>query len=588
MSRFSPDTIDRVKQAADIVEVISAHTELRRQGVRFVGLCPFHDERTPSFSVHAQERFYYCFGCEAKGDVLTFVQEKEGLDFPEAVEAVADRYGVEVKREAEDPQAEERRQRLKRLQELLERTASFYSNFLWSGGGEAAKARSYLEERRVAEGTLRDFAIGLAPSAWDRVLLKGQEAGFSVEEMLAAGLAQRGRGGGAYDRFRARLMFPVRDARGRVVGFGARALRSGQQPKYLNSAESDLFHKSRNLFGIDRANSAIRKQDEALVVEGYMDVLALHQAGFTQAVAVMGTAITPEQLATLSGMAARVTLALDADESGEAAMLRAQKAARERKMAIRVVRMPEGHDPADLLARERPERFQELLDGAVSLPEFQVLSTLVAADLSSGQGRDAALRAIAPVLDEMPESIERDELIRVVADRLNVGPELVGQMIRSAGQSAAALRPGEPEPRPAPAPLLTPQERRERALLAMCIASPETGRDYLEKLSDQHLSSALTIRARDWLRAHADSPISGLSPDDRELSALITQLVMEAGRQPAPRHSMELNFLLLDQQRVERGIAEASARGDDTARIELVKRRAELVENLRSIEMADG
>src|ERR671923_1249752 len=295
MARFSSESVDRVRQAADIVEIVNPHTDLRRQGDRWVGLCPFHEERTPSFSVNAHDKLYYCFGCERGGDVFRFVQEKEGMEFPEAVELLAERYGVELQREREDPRAEAARQRRARLGELLERTAGFYASYLW-GSGEAAKAREYLKERRLGEEVLRAFGVGFAPSAWDQVLTRGQRAGYSVDELRAAGLVQRGRQGGVYDRFRARIAFPVSDSRGRVLGFGARALRKDQRPKYLNSPEGELYRKSHTLYGIDRARAAIAKAGRAIVVEGYTDVLALHQAGITEAGAGVGGAHPPGQI----------------------------------------------------------------------------------------------------------------------------------------------------------------------------------------------------------------------------------------------------------------------------------------------------
>ena len=264
MALISTESLDRLKQTADIVEVISAHTDLRRQGARWVGLCPFHEERTPSFSVDAQEKLYHCFGCGVGGDVIKFVEEKEGLGFSEAVELLADRYGVELEREQEDPRAEARRQHRRRLEQLLDRTAAFYSSYLWESK-EAGKARDYLAGRGLEEQVLRDFGVGFAPSAWDKVLLAGQRAGFSVAELHGVGLVQKGRGGGEYDRFRSRIMFPIRDRRGRTLGFGGRAMRSDQGAKYVNTAETDFFHKSDLLYGVDRAKAAIAKAARAVV-----------------------------------------------------------------------------------------------------------------------------------------------------------------------------------------------------------------------------------------------------------------------------------------------------------------------------------
>ncbi|MBK5110396.1 MAG: DNA primase, partial [Thermoleophilia bacterium] len=232
-----------------MVEIVSARTDLRRQGVRYTGLCPFHEERTPSFSVHSTDKLYHCFGCGVGGDLFDFVAATENIDFPAAVELLADRYGVEITREEEDPKAEERRRARTRLTELLERAASFYSA-TYQDSPEAAKAREYLEGRGLEAEILKEFGVGYAPGAWDTLIVRGQQAGFSMAELARTGLAQKGQKGGMYDRFRKRLTFPIRDPRGRVVGFGARATSPDQKPKYLNSAEGELFHKSEILYGI--------------------------------------------------------------------------------------------------------------------------------------------------------------------------------------------------------------------------------------------------------------------------------------------------------------------------------------------------
>ncbi|HVD39329.1 MAG TPA: DNA primase, partial [Solirubrobacterales bacterium] len=383
MALISNESVERVKQAADIVEVISAHTDLRRQGARYVGLCPFHDERTPSFSVEPTEKLYHCFGCGVGGDVIKFVEEKDGLNFAEAVELLADRYGVELEREQEDPRAEAKRQRRRRLEQLLDRAAAFYSSYLWESE-EAGKARDYLARRGLGEEVLRGFGVGYAPSAWDKLLVRGQRAGFSVEELRGVGLVQRGRSGGDYDRFRERIMFPIRDRRGRVLGFGGRAMREDQGAKYVNTAETEFFHKSQILYGVDQGKAAIAKAGRAVVVEGYTDVLALHQAGIEEAVGVMGTAITDEQVAALSGMVDEVVLALDADAAGQEAMLRAQRVAAGRRMRLRVAAMPAGEDPAEMMAAsEGAERFGALLQEAEELTAFQVGLVLSRTDVAS-------------------------------------------------------------------------------------------------------------------------------------------------------------------------------------------------------------
>ncbi|HET9676481.1 MAG TPA: DNA primase [Solirubrobacterales bacterium] len=594
MALISSESLERVKQAADIVEVISAHTDLRRQGARYVGLCPFHDERTPSFSVEPQEKLYHCFGCGVGGDVIKFVEEKDGLGFAEAVEVLADRYGVELEREQEDPRAEARRQRRRRLEQLLDRSAAYYANYLWESE-EAAKARDYLAGRGLREEVLRAFGVGYAPSAWDKILVRGQQAGFGVEELRGVGLAQRGRSGGDYDRFRERIMFPIRDRRGRVLGFGGRAMRSDQGAKYVNTAETDFFHKSQILYGVDQAKAAIAKAGRAVVVEGYTDVLALHQAGIEEAVGVMGTAITGEQVAALSGMVEEVVLALDADSAGQEAMLRAQRVAAGRRMRLRVAAMPAGEDPAEMMAGDGgAERFRALLDDAEELTAFQVRLVLERTDVASPVERDRALDEVAPVLAGMGETASREELVRKVAERLDLEPAMVMGRVVAATPATGGREEAPPEPgsasqqqRPPRPAELTSRERRERALLAMCITIPAEGREYLARLTEAHLSP-LGLRAAAWLREHPDDPASNLPQDDGELAALIAELVIMSREEPASHEAMELNFLLLDQRRIEGEIAAAGERGDYERRAALSRERAALVERIAHKERPAG
>jgi DNA primase len=594
MALISPDSVERVKQAADIVEVVSAHTDLRRQGARYVGLCPFHEERTPSFSVEPQEKLYHCFGCGVGGDVIKFIEEKEGLGFAEAVEVLADRYGVELEREQEDPRAEARRQHRRRLEQLLERAAAFYANFLWESS-EAEKAREYLAGRGLGEEVLRAFGVGYAPSAWDKILVRGQQAGFSVEELRGVGLVQRGRSGGEYDRFRERIMFPIRDRRGRVLGFGGRAMRSDQGAKYVNTAETDFFHKSQMLYGVDRAKGAIAKAGRAIVVEGYTDVLALHQAGIEEAVGVMGTAITDDQVAALSGMVEEVVLALDADSAGQEAMLRAQRVAAGRRMRLRVAAMPAGEDPAEMMTADGgPERFRALLEQAEELTSFQVGLVLARTDVGSPVERDRALVEVAPVLAGMGESASRDDLVRRVAERLDLDPAMVmGRVVAatpaSGGREQASTEagPGADAPRPRRTAELTSRERRERVLLAMCIAMPGEGKEYLARLTDAHLS-VTGLRAAAWLREHPEDPASNLPHDDGELAGLIAELVIISREEPASHEAMELNFLLLEQRRLEGEIAAAGERGDYERRAALSRERAALVNRIAHAERPAG
>jgi DNA primase len=573
VARYTKESIERVKDAVDMVQLVGVRSDLRRVGTRWVGLCPFHDERTPSFSVNAEHKLYHCFGCGESGDAIGFVGATEALDFPAAVELLADRYGVELKREEEDPQAEARRQRRARLGQLVERTAAYYARYLWDSS-EAARARKYLVGRGLSEEVLRDFRIGYAPSKWDTVTVGAQKDGFRQEELAAAGLAQRGRQGGLYDRFRGRIMFPLADARGRVLGFGARSLSDDQPPKYINTAENELYHKGRQLFGIDRARAAAAKKGRIVAVEGYTDVLALHQGGITESVAIMGTALTQEQLAELSravGADGGVYLALDADRAGQEAMLRAGRGARERGVELRVIGMPEGTDPAELVDRDGAEAFEALLGRAVTVQEFEVRRRLAAVDLGDPVARDRALGDVVPILQSVDaNSVLRDHLMRLVADKLEVPPENLHVQVATAGRTTAtapraferADGDGEPAPRRVAMPSVEATARVEREFLAMCLSDGSQGREYLGRLEDDHFSSQALRRVRDHLVAHFEDPLAELPEDDPALAALVTDVTMRGEEEHVSGDALRLTFLQLELQRVMRQLRHAERDGN--------------------------
>lgn len=583
MSKFTDDTKEQVRAAADMVEIVSAETDLKRAGGgRYMGLCPFHEERSPSFSVNATDKLYHCFGCGVGGDLFEFVMSTQNVDFPTALESLAERYGVELKREEEDPRAAQRRKERERLTELMDRAGAFYANFFQTAD-EARKARDYLAGRGLSAEVLAEFGVGYAPSAWDTLFVRSQRAGFTVDELERAGLAQKGRNGGYYDRFRERITFPIRDARQRAVGFGARAMRDEQGAKYINSAENELFHKSQILYGIDRARNAMAKADRAILVEGYTDVIALHQVGLTEAVGIMGTSLTEQQVAQLSAIVNTVVLALDADAAGQKAMLRAQEVAAGRRIDIRVAAMPQGIDPAEMVIEEGgAERFRSLVDGAVGLAEFQTDLILAGVDNSSPRDRDRGLSEAAPVLASVPPGAIRQELVRRVSERLQIESSVVVARIDS-GQTEIEKKPVEtqaeiPPQRPA---VLSRRERTERWLLAMCVAKPEEGREWLERLDTRHLSSPLMERTVEWLKGHLDDPASGLDPEDRELQKMVAALVARADPDLVGTGSIRRNYLELELAALEDDIAAAAREGDAGKRAELSRRRSEMVEQIR-------
>jgi DNA primase len=586
MARYTDDSRDRVRDAVDMVDLVGTRVDLRRAGAnRFEGLCPFHDERTPSFGINPAEKLFYCFGCGTGGDVFRFVELTEGVDFKGALEQLADRYGVQLEVVEEDPAAAERRRERERLLELLERTAAFYVRHLWDSS-EAQGAREYLNGRGLEETALREFRVGYAPSAWDTVLLASRRTGFSDRELVAAGLAQRAKGEGrTYDRFRRRIMFPLCDARGRVLGFGARALGADQKPKYLNSSDNAIFHKGRHLFGADIARASAAKAGTVLVAEGYTDVIALHQAGLRQTVGLMGTALTDEQVGELARLAPTVLLALDADSAGQDAMLRAAGVAARRRLTLRVVALPPGSDPADLVQAEGAAAVRERVEASVAFVRFRVERELDRADLASAEGKDAAIAALRPVMAAVPPSAMREELVALIADRTALSAALVGSWLEPRGGAngtakAGSASPGEgggsAPPLASPAAVLDGAARAERSFLAQAIALPSAGREALAAIDvDGTFTTELTRRAATHLREHLDTPSVDLPAADDDLAALIAELAVTAASMRASRAALEAETLMLELMRVERDIGAARTAGaGDLA--PLVTRRQQL------------
>ncbi len=586
MALYTKDSKDRVRDAVDFLELVAARTELRRAGpARYEGLCPFHEERTPSFGIDPAQKVYYCFGCQASGDVFTFVQETEGVDFKGALELLAERSGVELQREEEDPGEAERRKRRERLLELLSRTTSYYERYLWESK-EAAKARDYLKERGLGEEILREFRVGYAPSAWDRVLLASRRGGFSVQELYDTGLAQRSKQNGQpYDRFRSRIMFPLANVRGQVLGFGARAMSEEQRPKYLNTSDNELYHKGLHLYGADVARAQAAKAGQVILCEGYTDTIALHQAGMRAAVGLMGTALTGEQVGELARMAQTVLLALDADTAGQEAMLRASGLAARRKLELRVVPLPEGTDPAELIQREGPEAMRGAVEASVPFVRFRVERVLAGGDDRTPEGRDRIIEQLRPVFATLAPSAMRMELTRMVSSRLAL-PESVAEQLLARGVGSGVSEVGAPvgEGRggvsgdraangaraKARAGGLSRREDTERAFLALCIASPEEGAKALGELDlEEHFSSELLRRAAGHLRAAglrepmADGPGEGAGlDDDPQLKGLLAELVVEAGREQARPAMLEVQRLQLELARLDRHIQQARGRED--------------------------
>jgi DNA primase len=460
MARIKEESVRAVVDAADMIEVVSGRTQLRKTGARYVGRCPFHEERTPSFSVNAQDKLFYCFGCGKGGDVITFVRETEQLEFAEAIEWLAERFRVTLEYEETSPQFEESRKRRDRLYAVLDQAAKFYERHLWESEA-GAPVREYLERRGLAAVVCREFRLGLSPGTG--LAQKAQQKGFTREELRRAGLTNA-RGN---DYFPQRLMFPLADARGRTVGFQARKLREDDplRGKYVNSPEGELFRKSAVLYGLNLARAAIAKQERAVVVEGNTDVIALRQAGVEPVVAAMGTALTEQQLKELQRLARRLYLCFDADAAGEAATLRGMELAAERGFDIRVVTLPPGTDPAD-----EPESFQDRLADAESYVFYRVRL-----EVERAEDKQSAFERARETLNRFEDSPERQDAWRYANDKLGMTVQL------RAGTSATKSAPLSRR-------VLEAGDRLERDVLAACFAFPEL-LSALEKLSPEHFDN---------------------------------------------------------------------------------------------------
>ena len=483
-----------------MLEVVGQYTQLKKAGANFMGRCPFHEEKTPSFSVDPAEKLYYCFGCGEGGDLLSFVEKKENLDFAQAVEALADRFGVQLEYEESSVRADADRKRRERLLKLLELTCTYYERVLWEARAAQA-ARAYLAARGLAEPVCREYRLGFSLPGWANLRDAAAKKGYNERELTDAGLVVPGKKGGVYDRFRGRLMFPLADERGRVRGFGARTL-GDDKPKYLNSPETLLYHKSEALFGLDKAKSSAARLDRLFVVEGYTDVVALVQAGVTNVVASMGTAFTEEQLKRLTRHTRNLFLCFDADAAGLGAMNRALELARRLGATMRVVRVPDGLDPADfVLGGHDGEAFRALAAQAQTLLQFQTHTVLASHDLQTVDGRMRAFAVLRGILAQAASPLERDEEVRYVADRLQLSQDnvrfLLSDEAASAGARRAALLSGAAGggARQRPAARRTPEERvlmgtheLEVSFLAACLALPDPGREYLLAIDEGFFS----------------------------------------------------------------------------------------------------
>lgn len=418
-SYYIPDEkVREIREACSIVAVISDYLTLTKSGTNYKGLCPFHNEKTPSFFVNETKKFFHCFGCGASGDVFTFIIKRENVSFIEAVKIVARRCGISLPDAPLTPHQKKKLSEREELFHITAQAAAFYHHIL-ANDDCAADARRYLEQRGLSPDTIKTFYLGYAPDRWDSLTVFFRTRGIPLEAVQRTGLIIRKGNDRYYDRFRGRIIFPVFNVARQIIGFGGRTIGQGE-PKYLNSPESPIYAKRESLYGLPNAVASIQQYDRAIVVEGYFDLLSLHQAGITNAVAALGTALTEQQIRTLRRYSRNIVTVFDSDSAGQKAMARSLEPLIKHDVSPCLVVLPQGEDPDSFILKYGKTAFQEKVDSALPLFDFVMEKTIAQYDLSTPRGKVFACDAIKPFLEIIPDPIERDLYLQKAALRIGV------------------------------------------------------------------------------------------------------------------------------------------------------------------------
>ncbi len=445
--------VDEVKQKTDIVNVVSQYVPLKKAGRNLVGLCPFHSEKHPSFFVYPEQQSWHCFGCNTGGDVFSFIMKKESMDFGEALRFLAARAGVTIPSRLEREEGKEEKERLYKVNEAA---AQYFHNLLLNSA-DGKKARSYIASRGFSAKTMADFQLGFSPNSWDSLKQYLSERGYTESELLTAGLVAEAENGRTYDRFRNKLMFPILDIKGRVIGFGARVL-DDSLPKYINSPQTPAFDKSSSLYALNRAAASIRKQDMAVIVEGYIDAITAHQNGFNNVVASMGTSVTEQQVSALRRLTRNIVLALDADVAGEEAMLRGVSYENILEAEVRVITLPEGKDPDDVI-KENAETWRKLLAEAAPIMDYTFNIATAKLDLNTARDKSLAVKELLPLIAEMKDSVRQAHYLQKLAHLTNVSARIIEAEL-------GRIKPPKPEKRRAQVPIQKTVVDKPRSLVA--------------------------------------------------------------------------------------------------------------------------
>ena len=527
MPRIPETIIDQVRLSIDIVDVAGDHVALTRRGKNFVGLCPFHDDSTPSLNVSQEKQIYKCFACGAGGNSFTFLRDIENISFIEAVRQLADRAGIALPdAKPADPDQQEIFDQLYRANEL----AVKYFHHLLTQDEKAANAMAYLKNRGINRDVIDAFSLGYAPDQWDGFLQVATRRGFSPQILERAGLVlQRQTGGGFYDRFRNRITFPIHAATGRPVAFGARALDPDEQAKYINSPETPVYNKSATLYGLWRDRDAIRDAGTALVVEGYMDLIALSQYGIENAVASSGTALTTDHARLLRRYAPKTILIFDGDTAGATAAMRGIGSLFEVGLEVRVVTLPKDHDPDSYVRAHGPDGFLRLTENAAPAIDFLIEQFAQRDDLSTIDGKTRTAHALAELVGRVTDNALKQFLTKDIAEKIGIDEEI---LISIAQTQRRTTRPqnGQPEPES-----YDTRPRSERELLTFLMQHPETADSVFNQISPDNFTNstyrqiaALIARNRQQKQSIEAAHLINQCNDDR-LSRILTDLSLEIG-----------------------------------------------------------
>lgn len=562
MLAMATDTVQQIKDRLSIVDVVSQYVKLERAGGSLRARCPFHAERTPSFHVSPERGTYHCFGCSVGGDIFSFIEAIEGLDFKGALKVLAEKAGVELTYEKP-----EQRDSRDRLFELLETATIFYTSRLND------EAKKYLTERGLTDSTVQQFRVGWAGDSWSEASDHFKSKKFTDNEIIDAGLAKKNERGGLSDKFRNRIMFPIADPAGRIVGFSGRIFgpkASPEAPKYLNSPETPLFHKSRILYGFDKAKQSIRKHNFAILVEGQMDLLASHEAGWGNTVAVSGTAFTPEHVTLIKRMTENLVIALDADQAGIKAAGKAARVALQGGMNVKVAQLPTGSDPADLILKEGVEAWRAAIRDSKDIITF-LLDVLYAHAPERDKFRRNVEAVVLPFLSDVQSPIAREQYVREIARRLNVSEGAVMETFNNVPRARTETT-GRQETPVGERAHLSDKVRQAFALLVWQESMPQRAFD--TNVFELDLRDALGEQTLNDLRALPPADIEAMRFLAADMFRAVSQLDREAAQitQALLRQRMQSEITVLTQD-----IRDAEMRGDQAA----VDKSFEMLNKLR-------